>query len=526
MSSDSESSDNEFNPFVERLEGQYKTIATICNNMNSGETQNIMDSITLLLRQTNSSIDSSFLSRMLSVPIFSQNLEIQIRALSALSLLLRPIPENIKLFTPFFQKAMSFPKLLPYVLQCLTYLPSYQLMKQLRSSINNAANSSDPFICKLTLHYLFSVYKFSKVDTNCELSYYIISLARRFLFQYQILTSALSVLSEIAFDEPKSLISLAPLLILVFPSTIKCIQSFSDLCKIFYFLAPVLDETNSSITSQEIISSLLSALDTEPPFPFIPPIARLCTHLKNPEHLANITGQWLEQCCLYTSNSSYFYTILLGLHQLLPWHKPNVRIILRLEMSYDPMVRAMAYKMFLPPPEKLKKAVADLLTVNGIINQPFLISMALELAPKKGAWFVSLLFSIHDMKAKLGPSLLADTIRNLDDIQTISLLVSESKEYLIELPDDDFGIALAELISEQSNNPQDVFFLLPFDISAKSKKFQSAALDAAIDFYRREKFDIDLNLMNRIKLLCFSTNRGIRQRAAQLLDMGGKSQIN
>ena len=97
MSSDSESSDNEFNPLVERLEGQYKTIATICNNMNSGETQNIMDSITLLLRQTNSSIDSSFLSRMLSVPIFSQNIEIQIRALSALSLLLRPIPENIKL---------------------------------------------------------------------------------------------------------------------------------------------------------------------------------------------------------------------------------------------------------------------------------------------------------------------------------------------------------------------------------------------------------------------------------------------
>ncbi|KAH0791777.1 hypothetical protein GPJ56_004271 [Histomonas meleagridis] len=321
--------------------------------------------------------------------------------------------------------------------------------------------------------------------------------------------SSLSVILEITKTHPNLVHQIQGLLL----SLMKCCDSlcYYKLCQIF-------------INTLELDATIVDKLRTilsDPLFQdsdhLIPSIL-LLSKLPDSQALINVYGKTLENSINSSQNPNEYYSIITAFSALKGKYTPSDPDCLKLlTSSSDNFIRVLALEQLDLPLSTLRTTVGSLISDKTVITSPILLEQVLNIAPQVGSWYITLLFNIHDMKIPGTNSILRSTLKTVTDRLTKELFISEVRIYLQELPDDDFGIGLAEMIAEDSDQFKDIYSLVPLNIASRSIEFQVAALDLTFEFVIRMQNQIKNGIVNRLENLCFSHSRKVRQRASELI---------
>ncbi|KAH0788658.1 hypothetical protein GPJ56_007340 [Histomonas meleagridis] len=503
MSDDSSDKENDALPQSNRVKAAIKTLSDIQTALITKES--IINNIMLLMRQVHGTFDTSFLSTHLINPILSSNQATRFKAISALSILVQPSSPILIDFAPLLLLTLDSPNLLPHTLKCFSsVINNRKLFCFFKDKIIELCETSTIYIRKLCIHLLFSAYL-----NDDSLLLPLFRLTTQSLCDFPL--TSLSILLEISNLHPELVSRVFPLL-LTFMNSECDSDHYYKLCLIFKNL--ILYDVSYSKPLIEIISTNSTFSESQ----YFLSTIQLISTFPNSDTLVQQFGQKLEFFAKFTQNQNQAYTIISTYNTIQDKYTPTPNFFKRLSLSTDPTIRAISYKHLSESPDLIRQIVGELISRESISSSPYLVELSLDIAPKIGSWFVTLLFNVHDLKMQSIYPLLRKVINHIEDKQTKLLFISEAKYYLPELPDDDFGIALAELIAEESSDLKDTYSLISLNLNLKSVKFQVAMLDSVFNMVLKlSKNKNETLLLNRFESLCSSSYREVRQRAAEMV---------
>lgn len=458
--------------------------------------------------------------------ILSSNDDATVRiGLQAVSVLFKTTPSLLIHLAPVLQRLVARDRMIVHVLRMLSNV----ITKEVYDLVITDAlvNHFDGHIRKLCLHVTFALYM---RDPSVELDLF--GMAKQALFDAPL--NGLSVLVEIAFNNPQLVLEVYELLLGLFPyANFVC---FSKICRI---MAILLDHGASIAESLVIeLNSLLQRKRLPPEFYIcIADVARkIRKDLPGADDLLKTVGRNLEDVLLTrkihngngrilspNSDTSHWrltntqFVALEALLQIEDRYSVSSRTLFGLNLS-DPMARALVCQRVTPDVKSLEMMASELVTPSNLGSYPYFVKMALEIAPRAGAWFVHFIWEFHRING-VDLKLIRRALTTLTD-KTLELAFMREVRYQeLELPDNDFGIGLAEILAKVSENAEDMETLIPITIAQKSPEFQSAILDNAMQFLMRLGTGLNGGMRHRVQILCFSKHREVRVRAAELLSL-------
>ena len=445
--------------------------------------------------------------------------------LQTASVLFKTTPSMLIHMVPIVKRLMARERMVPHVMRMLSSVITKDVYDLVVT--DELVNHPNVNVRKLCLHVTFALYT---RDRSVEMGLF--SMAKHLLFDAPV--NGLSVLLEIAWTRPELVESLYELLLAMLPgANFVC---FSKICKIMELLIA---------HDPALIPGLLAELNS------------LVRRKKpTPECYVSITGLVRKIPKQHAGSDDLVKVVGRGLEELLTtWriHNQNTRVLdlgvdrsngklantqfvalealLQIEDRYsiaprtlwgfsssDPMVRALICQRVTPDVKSLEMMATELVTPNNLSSYPYYVKMALEIAPRAGAWFVHFIWEFHRING-IDLKLVRHVLTTLSDKGLEAAFLREVGYQELELPDNDFGIGLAEILTKTSETISDMEILIPITISQKSPRFQSAVLDNAMLFMLRLNQKLSVGMAHRVQSLCFSRYREVRMRAAELLSL-------
>ena len=209
--------------------------------------------------------------------------------------------------------------------------------------------------------------------------------------------------------------------------------------------------------------------------------------------------------------------MLNSIENLIPKFKPDPLIIGQFLDSNDENIKTISLCIQALALKDNKKSIIELLNLVSENKQVEIIEKIINLIIPKGKSFIKILFIIYNFQILKINILLSNLILKINDNNTRNLLIYYIENNFFELPDNEFGISLANFISEWSINKSNITFLIPSNFSQKSENFQIFLLNCSISFWFRLKFKFPEGLKNRIKLLTNSNFLQVRQISNEFL---------
>ena len=502
MSDDSDK-DNSSCPQSDRLTASIKVLSEIQNSLSiSKDPSTVMNSLILLIRQSNGPLDTSFLGPCLVRVLLNFDIYTKLRALSALSIIVQPSSPILIDFVPLLINILDDKRLMQHAFKCFSIIIiNKNLFGIFKNKLLQISEECGPYEKKLCLHLGYAAY----VNDEREVGM-VMKMVKSCLLDFKL--SSTSIALEISKKFPELIIPICGILMGMMKNCEGYI--YFKICSIFFNLLSYDKSFNEPLKS---ILSDPKLYDKA----HIHSSVMLISKLENANDLVNSAGKMLEAIIKFTKTPEDCYILTYSFSLLKGKYSPKPDLFRRLANSNDPMIRAMVHEQLPQAPDHNRQIVGELISDKLVANSPFIVEKALSIAPKFGSWFVTLLFNLHDLKLTSTFTTIRNILTNLKDIPTKKLIISEVKLFWQELPDDDFGIALADLLIDISDDICDIYYLIPLNLTQRSTKFQDAMLDAVSEFIIHFNYVVEPGIINRFESLCSSHIREVRQRACELV---------
>lgn len=502
MSDDSDR-DSGICPQSERHRASLRVLSEIQRSLSgSRDSAALSSALLLLMRQAGGALDTSFLAPALVRVLVRGDGAARALSLSALSLIAQPGTALLSDCAPLLSAALSDAALLRHALRCLSgVIAQRRLFAALRADLRRIAECGGPCERRLCLHIGFAAFA-----RDARAADFALSLATQCLSDCPL--SAAAVALEVSERAPERVLPLSGLLIALLP---RC-----DAYAHFKVCATL----RNLLRCDRALSAPLRAALADPALydrRRIHATALLAAEIDGGAEVVAAAGQRLEAAVRFAKAPEECYMHTAAFAALRGRYAPRADTLRRLAGCGDPMVAAMAHEQLQPPPDVRRQIVGELVSDSCAASAPFVVERALALAPKFGSWFVTLLFNLHDLNVVSAYGAIRRVLTELSDAPTKQLIAGEVRLFWRELPDDDFGIALADLLTETSEDMQDVYYLVPLNLAQRSVKFQDAMLDAVAEFIVRLGCPVEAGIVNRFESMCSSGSREVRQRACELV---------
>ena len=444
------------------------------------------------------------LLQILMVP----DISIQMRVLSAISILLPSDSISIPFLPGFFKALLGIRELIPHVLRCLSVILTTEIFDFLEDSLETLAIEGTDIARRYCLYIFFKAYTLDQHYSNILMRH-----LNRALFDPTMRKNAFIILGEVVLRDHHLVEPLLPFLLPELQDA--DFISFAKLLQIFSFF------TEDESFAPQLEGELLHFLQKNKQLIFLIEIARLLIKLKKSDSLLQEVQQRLERAIQLNRNQNYTLEIVNILTEIGPRLTLSRQALGSLLTSQDYNIVSSALKLEGKPSvsEEIVKVVNDIVVAMSKMPSPHLAAVAMQLVPHHGEWFVTIIFEIYNMHVTSAFDVLADAIIDVTDITTQKFIIAEARKQMNELPDDRFGIAIAEIIAKVSDDTEDFFVLLPSNVAYKSPEFQAAMIGCVYEFWQRLKFEIETSMMNRLMLMSFSNHREVRQRALELISL-------
>jgi len=488
----------------------YESFTNAFQALYLGDYHSIPEKLQFLLRSVYGSENPQFFDFYLLNHLYSTDIGIQMRVLNTFSQIAKSDSEAL-FYLPYFVKPLLKQQaIIPSVLKCLISVYFNVDFHNIFSDLFDLAIQGTNIVRKLCLHLFYCIYRKDEYFFK-ELHV----LLKRGLFDNELKLSAISIISEICPKHKNEVYPMLPLLLGEFDECDTIM--FSKLCRIFMVFSDKKNEITTSLVdimtkflkNHKQISYYIDSALLFSRFPWVPSILeeigkyldRSLTLIKKVDTVYLIAKTYVQLCGKYTPSQSSLQILLTFPDFLVVSEALKIR-------NNDAQSTEDVYKI-----------VNDLVVEMAIRPSPHLSVTAMNLVPHQGEWFVTMIFEIYNLHQKSSIDALAQSIRGVVDTETQRYILTESRKQMPELPCDEFGISIAELVSKVSEDPDDFFFLLPSNITYKSEAYQLSMISCVIDFWLRLRFEVSTSMMNRLMLLSFSVHREIRYRTLELISI-------
>lgn len=490
----------------DNLNKNYQTLSKILQTFLSSDTNAIPEKILTFMEQTNTPVNATLLDTHLVSILSIQDISIQIRALSAISLINPNVSNSLPFLPGYFQLCFKQNELVIPALKCLLNVLTINIYKKVSTQVEMIAIKGTDVARKLCLHIFHRLYLLDSIYI-----YDLIKYIKRALFDTACKSNAITILSEIIDSYPELINPFVGFLI----NELKYCDYviFTKLTKILVKFA------SKDEYKPQIEKSCIEILEENRKIHFAIEISKIAVAMSN-VNLIRIVASKIDLAIQITKNPDLALEMAKTFHLFNDVYTISKSSLLLLLQSQDYNIISQA----MPMQSQLSvsndnniKIVNDMIIEISETASPHLAEVALQLVPHHGNWFVTILFELYNMKRKTLYKVISKTILDITDVKTQKDIIAEARKQLDTIPDDPFGIALAELISRTSEDPEDFFVLLPSNINYKTPEFQASMVTFVFEFWNRLNFEVDTSMMNRLLLISFSSDREVRQRALELI---------
>lgn len=496
-----------FEQIDENVNASYETLSKILQTFISSDSNLIAEKILTLMEQTSTPVNTTLLDMYLVSILSIQDISIQIRTLTAISLI-NPSTTNSLPFLPGYLKVcFKADELISPALRCVLNVMTEQLFLRLKSDLERIALTGSDTARKLCLHIFYRLYQ----EDSSYISYLLVYI-KRALFDLPCKPNAFTIISEVVDQNRSYIRPLVPFLI----NEVKYCGyvHFTKLTRVFVAFA------QDSEYKSKLETALLDLLESTRQINYVIEISKIAAAMES-DQLIQILVSRIDRAIQINKNPNLSLEMAKTLHLFGDkYHISRTSLLVLLQSpDYNIISQAMPLQTSNSDTNDSIKIVNDMIVEIAKTGSPHLAEVALQLVPHHGDWFVTILFELYNMKLKTLSDVICKAVLGIKDPKTQSEVISEARKQFEVIPDDQFGIAIAELISRTSSNPEDFFILLPSNINYKSPEFQASMVSFVFEFWQRAGFEIDTSMMNRLMLLSFSSEREVRQRALELITM-------
>lgn len=334
-----------------------------------------------------------------------------------------------------------------------------------------------------------------------------VQILTRSLFNQQLSPLVLNILRHVTEERREFIEPLIPLLISELPHVGP--RPFYTLCSI---LAVFINE--NELYTHSLESALCSFFDTNQDLAYYIGSISIAREIKGESPLHQLFGQRLQSFVNKTGDINTDLLIVECLLALYPIYRPKAKSLAKLMDSPDTVIRQAVFPML---DQNSNSTITTLGTfVYEIINKKtsYLLKKTLDLSPHCGVWFAETVFDLYQADEANGKQI-ARVLQEVADEPALESIFRNIRMAGFEFPDDPFGYALAYLISQNSDCPEDFYLLLGCNIGQRTQTFQKVAIYCAALLWNRLKFEIDDVGMGRLMRLTHSTKREIRTISRQ-----------
>lgn len=486
-----------------------KALPKLCEDLKSKDDYTRARAICELFKYDFWHSDLSFLGFDLISLLGSQNLDIRYIGLKACSVFLEKNSPAADMLPAVLKKAFQDEHLIVPSLQVLSRIINPFIYDAIKTDLIEVASTSTDIARKLSLYAIFNVY-LQRNSASLEL----IPLLKRSIFQTSLRFSAIAILTEMAHIEPESMKLFTPLLIAELALSTPVV--FIKLAKFFICMLSV--EEN---LQQELEKVLPNYLASHNDLLSLMEAANLISAFPNPTQatlVSQIAAQ-IEALLSYDNNPNVKYVCLQTLSKLYPKYKPEYTTISNAANSDYTHVSGQALTILHEMTTQKAQTLSEMIAHIQKTKDTDLAEHLLQILPKKGQRFITILFQLYELGMNSLSPKLADVILAITDNDTQQKLVRSVVDGLIETPDDDFGFALAQAVGQWSTEPNDIEVLLPSSIGQKTDRSKAMLISCAFEMWTRLQFEVPTVMMRRIELLAQSPVRSVRIPAGEMLDM-------
>lgn len=379
-------------------------------------------------------------------------------------------------------------------LRLLIHLENVYLVKSLINDIRNVYLNSNCLVSKNVLVLLFTIWKKNKMFQE-EL----VKKCKECIYDQEMRLLGIEILLEIkpslSDDEAMLLKSLI---------SVNCnIHLFS---KIILLLA--------NCCSDKIFDLLLEESDM-----FLKNINYCCTYLSILNRLKDKTefkkklAENIQNYIRLTNDTSlkkYLTIKLMEIDQNLNYDDP---------FNEDIEFEMKSFILDIDDISKVRMLIQDNIKYIFTEKMYFIVEMIIKKNFVHDDWFYNFIFDVYNLHTQISfytAKHLLETIVTDDDKNNFLNYV---RIKLKRMKDDDFCRAIASMIVEVSNRPEDILLLLPDDLSIHPKEFQSFLISCSTLFWLKKRFCVDNGIMHRLNGFLYSSYREIRIKISQLLDL-------
>ncbi|EAX91154.1 hypothetical protein TVAG_497950 [Trichomonas vaginalis G3] len=469
-------------------------------NIQTKDPEAISNGIINIICSSMNGYDCSYLLPDLVDLLFSENINLVILALRALSIAsnhsnscLNKYPNQIKvLLNNEFTR--------PHMIRTLTDLLTEELYLMIESDIMNLMETADPYIRKLSftliskaaLKYDIAFNSYSKSVSMCMLD-------KQYMYLiFQSFSEIIKIRKDYSYE----------LILLLIPAMWDCdYLLFSKICEYLAFC-----EKHSIIDS---FLPMIEARSSDRKFCYAASL--LACHLPQNHILRKFISKKLTNHILKLETESDIILYTKALIVTAPRNTKHELIYQFFFQSKSHKIRSLGLILSGMVDKTFKKTVFESIATAIKENDLNFIETVTLLFPIDGISLFELIYSIASVQENWAKEFVAKSLKNmsedskkqfLDDIHTITIL-----------PTNDIGKQFAIFISENSNSSKDADFLCKSIALNVSDEFNIVFLQSLLYLHDKIHFQGNSEIKNKLQLMTTSVSREVRQLSAELLNI-------
>jgi len=487
---------------------EYESVLNRANNvLVKGNDKQRYDFVKELLDSSYGGGDITFIGFYITPMLASQDMMCRKIGFRAVSLLLGPSSPAVSMLPSVLRRSFQFPELVSSSLQALTYVMNKFVFQALKKDIVEIATNSNDLPRILALHCVYLAFKCDPSNLK-----HLIPLLKRAIVHPALRVTASSIIRELCEESPDIIGQFRNILLSELPLSSR--HMYIKILGIFLKVLPH-DESVVDTLEKAIAQYLLrnkdycSLFETSKVIPFLSPNSTLTKQL----------GNVFEQLLTSNDDPNIKGFTLRSIGNLYPRFIVDTVLLTGLLQSNDVFVKAEATKLKHIMNKDRRMGLNDLIDIISQTKDSHYYEFTFPLINFKGLEYAELLIKLLMTKNPLVIKKIGEVLEKLDDQETQHGFIDLYIENFPELPDTDFGIIAADIISKWSDNADVIAYLLPYSISQKSCELQSHLISCSIEFYLRIRFPIPKTIIYRLELLTQSQYHDVRQRSGEFLDI-------
>lgn len=491
-------------------ENSYEDDINYCYNaFITGSEAERVESIQKIINYSHYSNDLSLLNFRVATLLAYSNISTRIVGFRAASIFLHPSSPQIELLPAAIDNALQTPELVTHALRTICYICSPYIFEPIQPRILQIAESSSSDINRIfALHVLFKAYLYDNTVVSA-----MIPLLKSALKIPSMKFATVTILTEISMDHSDQLEAiLQPIL-----SEISLWKQITPIyfSKLSRLLKQLLKNSNADL--QQLEKSLDSLLSSTTSPMILYDMANLISAYNFTKNIYHKLGNKIHEILLDPLDPNSHTILLLSLEKILGRYKPDTAIVSTALQSKDVALQGPAL-LIRAVTSSSRETISNLCTFAKANKDTFTILEFLKMVNVKGSGAVKTLFELYRLEIPGTITTIANSLKQANDEETQQCILKKARK-LFEPPDDEFGIALGDVITSWSMEPEDIGFILPATLSQKSIRLQAALINDAILLWIRLGFKVQKGYIHRLQLLAQSPHHEVGQPAAMFLQL-------